>query len=112
MKAGVQWRTDMILMFPKYDLTFDFICKTAVNVWNRHELLLGAIGVFDQEEKTYKLVTTLSWALPVSVVLGAGVDGLLAYFYMRFFHPWKEILFQGDEQENQEDVSGRFYLLK
>ena len=69
------------------------------NVRNRHELLLASIGVFEEESNAYDLVTTLSWALPLTVILSSGVDGVLAYLYMRYYHPWKEILFYEDENK-------------
>ena len=80
------------------DLKTDF-CSTAANVRSRHELLLESIGVFKKEAEAYELVTTLSWALPTAVVLGGAVDCLFSYLYMRFFHPWQEILFYEDENK-------------
>ena len=65
----------------------------AYNVNVRHVLVKGAIGVFPEEEHAYWLVNTLSWSLPLMIVLGAIVDVLLVYTYMRFAHPWKDILF-------------------
>ena len=81
-----------------------------MNVRSRHEVLLGAIGVFDAETKAYELVTTLSWALPLAVTLGAGVDGVLAYLYMRFYHPWQEILFYEDKNKRVLKTNPRFSL--
>ena len=80
------------------DLKTDF-CSTAANVRSRHELLLESIGVFKEEAEAYQLVTTLSWALPTAVVLGGAVDSLCAYLYMRYLHPWQEILFYEDENK-------------
>ena len=45
----------------------------------RHTLVKGAIGVFPEEEYAYWLVNTLSWSLPLMIVLGAIVDVLLVY---------------------------------
>ena len=59
---------------------------------NRHELLLGAIGVFDEEEHAYQLATEFSWILPMVVLCGGLVDIPLIVLYMKFAHPWKDIL--------------------
>ena len=69
----------------------------------RHTLVKGAIGVFPEEEYAYWLVNTLSWSLPLIIVLGAIVDVLLVYIYMRFFHPWKDILFYKNETSRIEE---------
>ena len=63
----------------------------------RHELLLETLGeVFDEEEHAYKMVTELSWMLPTIAICGGLLDLLFIGFYMRFAHPWKDIVF-GDE---------------
>ena len=82
------------------DLKTDF-CSTAANVRSRHELLLESIGVFKEEAEAYELVTMLSWALPTAVVLGGAVDSLCACLYMRYFHPWQEILFYEDDKSEE-----------
>ena len=69
----------------------------------RHILVKGAIGAFPEEEHAYLLVNTLSWILPLMIVLGAIVDVLLVYIYMRFAHPWKDILFYKDETSKMEE---------
>ena len=76
---------------------------TAYNVNMRHTLVKGAIGVFPEEEYAYWLVNTLSWSLPLMIVLGAIVDVLLVYIYMRFAHPWKDILFYKDKTSKMEE---------
>ena len=69
----------------------------------RHSLVKGAIGVFPEEEYAHWLVNTLSWSLPLMIVLGAIVDVLLVYIYMRFAHPWKDILFYKNETSMMEE---------
>ena len=69
----------------------------------RHTLVKGAIGVFPEEEYAYWLVNTLSWSLPLMIVLGAIVDVLLVYIYMRIAHPWKDILFYKDKTSKMEE---------
>ena len=64
----------------------------ASRIKDRHILLLGAIGVFDEEEHAYQLATEFSWILPTVVLCGGLVDILLIVFYMKFAHPWKDIL--------------------
>ena len=69
----------------------------------RHILVKGAIGAFPEEEHAYWLVNTLSWILPLMIVLGAIVDVLLVYIYMRYAHPWKDILFYKHETSKMEE---------
>ena len=76
---------------------------TAYNVNTRHMLVKGAIGAFPEEEHAYWLVSILSWILPLMIVLGAIIDVLLVYVYMRFAHPWKDILFYKDETFKKEE---------
>ena len=88
---------------------------TAANIKARHELLEGAIGVLPEEEIAYKWVNQLSWILPIVVIIGALLDMLLVYVYMKFAHPWKYILsFKGENEggehipnssQNDEDIS-------
>ena len=59
---------------------------------DRHILLLGAIGVFKEEEHAYQLVEEFSWILPIVILCGGLVDILLIVLYMKFAHPWKGIL--------------------
>ena len=75
-----------------------FFMITAYNVNMRHTLVKGAIGAFPEEEYAYWLMNTLSWILPLLIVFGAIVDVLLVYIYMRFAHPWKDILFYKDKK--------------
>ena len=46
----------------------------------------------------------LSWILPIVVVIGALLDMLLVYVYMKFAHPWKYILSFKAENEGEEHV--------
>ena len=69
----------------------------------RHELLEAAIGVFPEEDKAYLLVTTLSWIFPLVIIIASVVDMLLVIIYMRFAHPWKEILFHKEVIENEQE---------
>ena len=69
----------------------------------RHLLVKGAIGAFPEEEYAYWLVNKLSWILPSMIISGAIVDVLLVYIYMRFAHPWKDILFYKDETSKMEE---------
>ena len=59
---------------------------------SRHELLKGAIGTFPEEDYGFDLVNSLSWILPLGIVMGSLVDAVLVYVYMRYFHQWKDIL--------------------
>ena len=48
-------------------------------------------------------MNTLSWILPLIIVFGAIVDVFLVYIYMRFAHPWKDILFYKDKTSKMEE---------
>ena len=82
---------------------FFFLIITAYNVNVRHMLVKGAIGVFPEEEYAYWLVNKLSWVLPLTIVSGAIIDAFLVYIYMRFAHPWKDILFYKDKKSKTEE---------
>ena len=69
---------------------------------SRHTLVKGAIGVFPEEEYAYWLVNKLSWILPLTIVCAAIVDVFLVYIYMRFAHPWQDILFYKDKKSKTE----------
>ena len=66
--------------------------STAVNVMERHELLLSSIGTFPEEDAAYTLVTLLQWLLPTVVAIHALVDATLVFIYLKFAHPWIGIL--------------------
>ena len=68
-----------------------------------------SIGVFDEEEEAYQLVIMLAWILPMVVLLGALLDNILVYAYMRYAHPWRKILFS--KQEEEVNVSGKSQIL-
>ena len=74
----------------------------AYNVNVRHVLIKGAIGVFPEEEYAYWLVNKLSWILPLTIVCAAIVDVFLVSIYMRFAHPWKDILFYKDKKSKTQ----------
>ena len=44
----------------------------------------------------------LSWIFPLTIVCAAIVDVFLVYIYMRFLHPWKDILFYKDKKSKTE----------
>ena len=46
----------------------------------------------------------LSWILPLTIVCAAIVDVFLVYIYMRFAHPWKDILFYKDKKSKTENT--------
>ena len=61
---------------------------------------------FQEEDDAYLMVTTLSWILPLTVILCAMLDALLVWVYMKFAHPWKDILF---DQEEDERMKKKYY---
>ena len=66
--------------------------STAVNVIERHKLLLSSIGTFPEEDAAYTLVNLLLWLLPTVVAIHALVDATLVFIYLKFAHPWIGIL--------------------
>ena len=55
------------------------------------------------------MVNTLSLVLPFTIVMGALVDAILVYIYMKYVHQWKDILSSEDvlnpELESQMEGS-------
>ena len=62
------------------------------NVKVRHQLLLVAIGTFEEENEAYILTSQLLWVLPMTVTIAALMDAILVYCFMKWFHPWAGIL--------------------
>ena len=89
--------------------TFCVFPKTAYNIKARHEVLEGAIGTFQEEDDAYLMVMTLSWILPLTVILSAILDAILVWIYMKLAHPWKDILFG---QEEDKKMKNRYYKSK
>ena len=77
-----------------------YLLQTAWNIKIRHNLIKGAIGVFPEEELAFFKVTTFSWVLPLTLVIGSFIDAFLVVIYVRFAHPWKDILF-GQVKEDE-----------
>ena len=77
-----------------YECTF-----LGINVIAQHQLLQGAIGTFPEEDEAYWRVTTLMWALPLTVILATLLDFFLIFVYMKYAHPWKGILSNKEEKE-------------
>ena len=77
----------------------------AANVRARHHTIQPAIGVFPEEEAAYSLLSLLRWALPLAVVLATLLDLLLVWLYMRFGHPWSQILVKNKEETPQLQVA-------
>ena len=75
----------------------------------RHQLLEGAIGVFEEEEDAYQRVKLMSWLLPIIILAGALLDLLFIMTYMWSLHPWIDILskdntnIEGVQQEKRNE---------
>jgi len=94
---GLQLLTNLIFLLP--------FTIMALNVKNRHELLLSALGyVFPEEEHAYWLVNLLIWILPTTISIAAVVDMLFAVIYMKFAHPWKGLLAKDEKKEKSDHV--------
>ena len=81
-----------------------FFSQTASQVKARHKLLEGAIGTFQEEQQAYTKISKLSWILPLIAIIGSLADTILVIVYMRFAHPWKDILF-GQKKETEKAQS-------
>ena len=80
-------------MFQTADSVDIILSFAASEIIARHELLLEALGhVFPEEEYSYQLVSKLSWILPVVVLCAGLVDSILVGMYLKFGHPWKDII--------------------
>merc|ERR1711974_161142 len=81
----MQFTTNICLLIP--------LLITGFSVKARHVLIIGALGnPFPEEDHAYWLVTTLMWALPLTIFLAAIVDIGFVYIYMKKAHPWSGIL--------------------
>ena len=90
-------------LLTKLIYNFYFIASKIIE---RHELLLEALGpVFPEEEHSYKLVSKLSWILPVTIISTGLIDLMFVVTYMKFGHPWKAII----SREKKSETS-QFYL--
>ena len=68
----------------------------------RHNILLGTIGVFPQETEALERLTLLSWLLPTVVALATLIDVLLVLLYVYILHPWKVIIQQVGMTQNKK----------
>jgi hypothetical protein len=59
-----------------------------------------SIGTFPEEDAAYDLVTKLYWILPTVIFTAGLLDAFLVCIYMRFAHPWKDILFGAENPKN------------
>merc|ERR1712226_754063 len=93
------------------------IILTGLRIQERHNLILPVIGVFTQEDEAFLLVIRLSWVLPLALIVFSLVDVLLIWSYIKFFHPWREILqfeepdidvkeTKGEEKEEETEEAG------
>ena len=65
---------------------------SASKVTERHSVLVANIGTFAEEDEPYELLNSLSISLPIDVMVTWVFDALLAYVYLKWFHPWRIIL--------------------
>ena len=94
-------RTWIILSETNQNLFF-----SAFAVRARHELIQGAIGAYPEENYAYWLVTTLLWALPLTIFLAALVDLALVLIFMNKAHPWIGILTVEEANEEAKEEEG------
>ena len=69
----------------------------------RHSVLVLNIGTFAEEDEAYQLLNSLSMSLPIVVMIIWVFDALLAYVYLKWFHPWRIIL---------QEVSYLWFILR
>ena len=70
----------------------DLDSSSAYKVRERHSALVLNIGTFAEEDNAYELLNSLSISLPIVVMITWVLDALLAYVYLKWFHPWRIIL--------------------
>merc|ERR1712173_204519 len=76
---------------------------TAENVYARHQENINAgLNIFDKEKEVVSMLTTLEWAMPLTIHLASILDILLAFVYRKYLHPWRRIL--EDPHEETEIV--------
>ena len=66
--------------------------SSAFKVTERHLVLVDNIGTFAEEDEAYELLNSLSISLPIVAMVTWVFDALLAYVYLKWFHPWRIIL--------------------
>ena len=66
--------------------------SSAYKVTERHSVLVDNIGTFAEEDEAYELLNSLSISLPIVAMVTWVFDALLAYVYLKWFHPWRIIL--------------------
>ena len=76
-----------------------------MKIQERHNLIRPAIGVHPREQESYDLATSLLYALPSVVVVSAIFDQLLVMVYMKWFHPWKDILKNTTDEGKMNDLN-------
>ena len=89
-------------MISLFDILITF---TGSKIKERHLLLQRTIGTSKLEDDAYWLATTLSWALPVTILIASIVDAAFIWIYMKHAHPWRDIL--SDEKEEAPKNSPR-----
>ena len=62
-----------------------FLLASKVN--EKHSVLVDNIGTYPEEDNAYELLSNLSLALPLLVVVTWVLDALLAAAYLKWFHP-------------------------
>ena len=73
----------------KSDSTF----FSAENVYTRHQENINAgLNIFDKEKEVVSMLTTMEWAMPLTIHLASILDILLAFVYRKYLHPWRRIL--------------------
>ena len=77
------------------------ICP-AGKLQERHNILVGTIGVFPQEAEALDRLTLLCWLQPTILALATVVDVLLVLLYVYFLHPWKVIIQQVGLAQNRK----------
>ena len=81
-----------------------------MKILERHNLIRPAIGVHPREQESYSLATSLLHALPSVVVASAIFDQLLVMAYMKWFHPWKDILKSTTDEGKRNDFNKGRYI--
>ena len=72
----------------------------------RHHTIKPVIGVFNEEDAAYSLISLLMWVLPLTVTISSLLDISLFFLYNKKFHPWSAILAEENRKSDQNKREG------
>ena len=92
----------LFLFFFLYLLAFESYFL-GLNIIARHEIIVPAIGAFQDEENAYQLAKMFLWLPTLMVTLASISDFCLFLLYNRLGHPWKDLLLEDEIIEHPDE---------